>query len=263
MANRLKKLARLILPEFAIRWWHAFKRESWVIGKWVEVTGNEAVVNHCVISLDDPAIATGLKSRFFFDTYEEETRILLDEYLDPTLPVIELGGSIGVMSCLINRRLKAPEHHLVVEANTDLLTILTTNRDRNNCQFAIINRALAYGVQDVVFYQHRKFVGGSVQRETDRSVIVPATTLASLVTQHNLPTPITLVCDIEGGEIDLVMHEIDLLADHVAMLFFDTHPYIVGEARVLEMIQSLTDAGFVVLKTLNWEYALVNRKLIP
>ena len=54
-----------------------------------------------------------------------------------TLPVVELGGSAGIVACLTNSLLLDPTRHIVVEANPNLVPILERNRQTNGCQFGI------------------------------------------------------------------------------------------------------------------------------
>ncbi len=73
--------------------------------------------------------------------YEEKERFASKRYIRRDVPVIELGGSLGVVSCLLNRRQRFPDHHVVVEANPANLLMLIENRDRNGCKFQILHRA--------------------------------------------------------------------------------------------------------------------------
>ncbi len=52
----------------------AGKQHNWWYGRWVEVSGNVATIDGCRFSLDDPAIATQIKSLFLFGEYERPER---------------------------------------------------------------------------------------------------------------------------------------------------------------------------------------------
>ncbi len=118
-------------------------------GKIVEIKGNVVLIDGCQFSVCSPEITTAFKRHFFFDNYEADERHALKHFLDPRLPVIELGGALGVIACLTNKRLNYPEKHVVVEANPGIIPLLKENRDRNNCQFTILNKAVAYGTDEV------------------------------------------------------------------------------------------------------------------
>lgn len=242
--NGPRKFAGRVLREIPYR---LRRLRSWfrlqLVGRYVELRGNAWTLDGLRFSLDAPAIATSLKSRFVWGTYEDNERILVPRHVVRDLPVIEAGASIGVIACVTNRLLRDPTKHLVVEANPGLQTVLARNRDLNGCSFRIVHAALAHHGPAVTFHLHKKFVGGSVQRATGSEVTVPAVTLAGLLEETGWER-ISLICDIEGGEIDLIEHEGDVLRDHVAVFIVEMHPFIVGEPAVAAALQKLGELGF-------------------
>ena len=125
-------------------------------------------------------------------------------YLRRDLPVVELGGSIGVVACVTNRLLKDRTAHLVVEANPLAIPHLERNKQRNRCEFEIVNRAIAYGADTVTFRPSSNMCGNSITGEGDQPpVTVPTVNLGDLVRSVD-SSRFTLVCDIEGLECDLV-----------------------------------------------------------
>lgn len=58
-----------------------------------------------------------MRGKFTADSYELPGRVLAKRYLSPMATVLELGGCIGVVSCVINRVLQQPRRHVVVEGN--------------------------------------------------------------------------------------------------------------------------------------------------
>src|SRR6185503_9081601 len=156
--------------------------DHWWVGKLVEIRGNRVVVDGCEIGLDSPAILTSHKSRLYFDfVYEAPEREALERFLNPELPVVEFGASIGVIACLTNKKLNDPQRHVVVEANPDLLGLLKENRDRNGCGFLILHRAIAYGKDRITFHQNKDFLCSSVQLSSGKSVAVPTASFQEVV----------------------------------------------------------------------------------
>ena len=96
------------------------------------------------------------------DTYEINERWALGAVLDPGLPVIDCGASLGIVACLVNRRLTHPEHHVAVEANPDLLPVLARHRAMNGAQFQVLHAAVAYGAAQVVFNISGNSLAGSL-----------------------------------------------------------------------------------------------------
>src|SRR6266446_8624399 len=132
--GRLRTAARLLRSQGAAGVMSALKdryldnwigrRIEWIYGKVVERRGNTVQVDGCIFSLDSPAITTASKSKFMFNQYERPEREAVRRFVDPAMPVVEFGGSIGVISCLTNRKLVAPDRHVVVEANPALVPLL-------------------------------------------------------------------------------------------------------------------------------------------
>jgi FkbM family methyltransferase len=238
------EVPRLLRPSFWRHW------DNPMLGRWVELRGNPARIDGCTFTLDSPAIPTGLKALFLFDRYERAERDALRRFLDPDVPVVELGGSLGVVACLTNRRLRDPSRHVVVEANAQMLGVLEENRARNGCGFVVMHRALAYGAPTVAFHQDDDFLAGTVlegrmvyEGRPRRAVQVPTVRLRDILDAHGFAR-CTLVCDIEGAEVDLVAHELDVLRERVGTIIVETHPGAVGEATVRAMLDQLAGVGF-------------------
>jgi FkbM family methyltransferase len=221
--------------------------DNWFVGKYVELQGNRVALDGCVFSVDSLSIPTRLKSRFALDQYEGAERYLVKRYLIPSLPVIELGAGAGVVSCIVNRRLDDPCHHIVVEPNPSLIPLLAANRDRNGLHFRIVNRAYAYGRQSVDLDLSRDFVTASVCTTSTRMVHVPATSLRQLIDAAGFDL-CSLICDIEGSELDLLRHELPCLTKQVARFIVEFHSTVDTEDTVVGLIQQLHAAGFVQLE---------------
>jgi len=253
----IETLTNLLPRRIASRW---RRKDHWSVGKLVELMGNVVRVENCQFSVNSPAISTPLKTRFLFDNYEKPERELLSTYLDPLRPVVEFGGGIGVIACLANKRLVSPEHHVVVEADPNLVRLLAENRDRNGCRFKILHGALAYGSESVTFYQETTFLASGVKHATDRFMTVPAITLREVVEQNGFQH-VTLICDVEGAEIDLVSYEQDCLRETVNTFLLEVHPLIVGANTVEEMRLKLQSLGFALVSDHPTVWVLQNRYL--
>lgn len=227
-------------------------------GRIVELLGNRARVEGMQLDLHFPEIETPLKGRFFKGTYERPERVLLRKYFTYANPVIELGASIGVLACITNKRLKTPDRHLIVEANPRLIPILERHRALNNGQFQIVHGALAYDSDIVTFHLHPAFNGGSVQMTTGEAVQVPARSLQSLAESQSFAT-FDLICDIEGGEVDLVAREGHYLAEHVDWLLIEMHPFMLGEGPVAATTALLEQHGFQLMEEIEGSYCYRNR----
>ena len=70
-------------------------------------------------------------------------QLMIVKHLKPDSCVLELGGSIGRASCVINHILDNKEKHLVIEPNLDEAEKLKENRDNNSFKFLIETSAIS------------------------------------------------------------------------------------------------------------------------
>lgn len=240
-------------------WWRRRLQDDHFLGRVIECTGNRVRVEGCRFSVAHPAIPTARKGLFFRDRYEIEERHALAQHLDPELPAVEFGGSIGVVACLTNRRLRDPERHVVVEGNPEILPLLEHNRRRNRARFTVVHGAIAYGASAVDFHCG-DFLDSGLHRAGGTTVRVPTITLADVVRRTGFER-FTLICDIEGQELDLVARECELLQARVATLILEAHPTLTGEAAARAMFARLAAAGFEAVFREQETWVLQNRHL--
>jgi FkbM family methyltransferase len=202
----------------------------------------EVRIDRCTFSLEgitDGSTIIQLITR----AYEAPERRAIARYARRNLPVVELGGSMGVVSCVTNRLLQNPSAHLVVEANPLAIPYLERSRTMNRCQFEIVNRAIAYGADSVTFRPHASMCGNSITADGSLPpVTVQTAQLGDLVRDRGF-NRFTLICDIEGVEYDLVFQETEVLkcADTIIM---ETHARFIGAEKNRLMIIKLESLGF-------------------
>lgn len=219
----------------------------------------KAFIDGLFFYLDNDLLLEKFKGLMVVNIYEDDERHLTKEYLDKNSPVIELGASIGVISCIVNSRLKSPQKHVVVEANPKLIPTLKKNRDMNGCQFTIIEAAIGYGGETVTFFSNGLSLVGSIYLGGGDKWEIPARTLQSIATEAGFDR-FTLVSDIEGSEIGMVEHEIDFIREHVTMIMMEIHeetPY--GASGVQQTLQRLINAGFRLVAHDGNNYCLRNK----
>ncbi len=208
----------------------------------------------CIFSLKD--ISDGAtRVELITGNYESAERRAVARYLQRDLPVVELGGSMGVVACVTNKLLKDRKAHLVVEANPLAIPHLEHNRQLNRCLFEIVNCAIAYGTESITFRPSTNMAGSSITRPGEESpVTVNAVPLRKLVHDRGF-NRFSLVCDIEGLEYDLVCHEGDVLknADTIVM---ETHARYIGEEKLRLMMNQLEQFGFKVVEEIGFVVVL-------
>lgn len=186
--------------------------------------------------------------------YEAEEARLIETYMPADRPVLELGGSLGIVSGLIGKILNAGVPHLIVEANPNLIDICTLNarahRDSASC--TVLCKAVAYNGPTAKLAinknPHSSMLSansGSGIGPEAQIVEVEATTLAELWRGMGAPPGFTLICDIEGAEIAMVDHDADTLA-HAELVVMELHPRLhpEGAAMVARISDTMTRTGF-------------------
>ena len=249
----------LVLNKLGNRW---RRTDHWILGLWVEWTGNKVILDNLQFSVKHPSIPTLLKSRLYMGRYEASERKALP-LLDTDLPLVELGGGIGVIACLANHRLKNPRMHVIVEANPELIPLIEENRMRNGCQFHIINAALGYAADDLELKVHESMLDTNLFSKGVRTICVPSIQLESVLDQFGFSI-CSLICDIEGAEYEMILNEIDCLRRHVRLIVLETHPSIIQPDLIQKMLARLDEAGFKCVRTMDRKnFVYWNTVLMP
>jgi FkbM family methyltransferase len=242
-------------------WWWA---EHPLIGRIVEWRSNIVHVDGLRFNVDHPVITRGVKGLFVLNRYETPERDALRTYINPTLPVIELGASIGVISCLTNKKLLHPSKHVVVEANPDLIPLLELNRELNGCCFTVLHAAVSYSAEEVEFLISDSILASSATRmdgrfKISRKVKIPTISLQDILDKFGFPE-CTLICDIECGEVDLVYQEIDTIKKHVSTILMEIHNTTLDQQTVDSVVRTLNDAGFTLAHRIRKTYVFIREK---
>ncbi len=203
-------------------------------------------LDNCTFSLkgiEDDSTRIELITR----AYEGAERRMIARYVKRNLPVVELGGSMGVVACVTNKLLTDPTAHVVIEANPLAIPHLELNKKLNGCQFEIVNRAVAYGVGSVTFQPSSNLCGNSITVAGDQpAVTVEATRLQELVRDRGF-SRFNLICDIEGLEYELVCQEAAAL-ECADIIIMETHARFMGEEKVRFMLSRLEELGFRIME---------------
>jgi FkbM family methyltransferase len=237
-------------------WWR--RGEPLELSKLVGGGSNHVRLDGCRFGLDDEAITPSLEYLLLTGKHEAPERQLIRRFLDPALPLVELGGALGVVSCIANAELHDPSQHVVVEANPALIPVLEANRYRNRSRFSILHRAIGYGAATLPFPVSHDVLASSAHVPGPSTVTVRTTSLATILREHGF-SRCNLVCDIEGTEVELVREEAPVLATAVEVLIMEVHDRVVGAGPCSAMLQSLNDLGFEMLDK-SWDTVAMRRR---
>lgn len=226
-------------------WWQVTQLPKRYRGWSIARRGNLARLDGHTFLVEGPGLDSLFKGGFGDNTYEASERKLIRQHLPRSLPVIELGACIGVVSNIANGLLADRDRHVVVEANPRLIPTLESNRDRNGGKFQIVNKAVAYGTDMISFHVHSHGLASSDSAiGGDGEAVTVGTTTLEALSQEKGFAQFSLVCDIEGSEIQLINTETEFLRDHVQCIIIEMHPRSVGQPTVDAAEQKLFSIGF-------------------
>ncbi|MES2732322.1 MAG: FkbM family methyltransferase [Bacteroidota bacterium] len=205
--------------------------------------------------VDEKSVNKRMIASILWGFYESAEIRYIEQYLNGNLNVLELGGSIGIVSSHIATKLKAGKLFVSVEANPYLVDIIEANVGRHiskGASLKVLNYAVSYGREQV----HLNITNNNtetrvIKEETIEKIgiVVNTKTVGAIVREFNM-NEYALVCDIEGSEIEVLLHE-DSSLEKCKQLFIELHdtfycekPYSVADLK--ELIQS--KHGFMLIK---------------
>jgi FkbM family methyltransferase len=178
--------------------------------------------NKITVLTDSPYITPYIKSMLFWGLYESAEAKSVLKYIDDKHDIIELGGSIGVISSLVGK-FKGSRKIICVEVNSDLVPVIEKNLNHNKVtNYTIKNIAIGDDSADLWFTPGAHSTHGQVgERLSNDSIKIPMTTLSELVTSEKI-SQYNLICDIEGSEIDIILSDPNSLKN-CQTLIIETH----------------------------------------
>lgn len=153
----------------------------------------------------------------YWSEYEKPERELARKWLPVGQPVIELGGSYGIVSYVIRQRIGMQTPMVIVEANPELLSVCKRNaRIRRGENVELLNSAVSHTDRDTVEFAvtpgiHTSHVVEAGANSEDQVIRVPAVSLSQLAGRFKAGNAYSLVCDIEGGELEIFERDAEAL----------------------------------------------------
>lgn len=244
--------------------WRVVTNPRWhrLLAWYFSLRGDRIPCRGLTIAVGEPSVNDMARAYIYHGIYERAEIDLASRAIDRSLPLVELGGSIGVVACALNRELQRPERHVVVEANPRLIPLLEENRRINGARFEIVHAAVGYGASAIRFALGDS-LSGAIRDGGDETVEVATISLAKLLRDRGFQR-VNLVMDVEGMEVALVENELDVLANNVQHVVMEGHERFVGGDAIARMYERLEAAGFVQVERDRGEVvSLVNRRLAP
>jgi FkbM family methyltransferase len=191
-----------------------------------------------------PAVPKWLAWRIRHGDWERAETALGLRHLDFALPLLELGGGVGMTSCTFNRWLADPQAHVVVEMDDVARGLLEANRRLNGAGFTILAAMVGYdGAESRVSRTAAHFDAHNRHDASGAHAQVPVLGLREVADQAGFRR-FCLVMDIEGAEAKVVERDADVLRERVARLIFEVHPEVLGAQGALAVVRQVEALGF-------------------
>lgn len=166
------------------------------------VAGADGVVTVRGLTIDLSGGFEHQASAVRFGMYERAELYMARRFILPEVDVIELGASLGIVSCNVAQRLTTGRL-IAVEADPDLARRARANLNRNGFDAAaVIQAAIDYSGAETVSFGSTDHLSGQVGHTGQLSV--PAVTLSQLLKQYDIGT-FQMVADIEGAELAMFL----------------------------------------------------------
>jgi FkbM family methyltransferase len=207
-------------------------------------TPTSVKLNNVLLRLDHPSISMKLRERIAQGLYErQEAKCILQAGRQGDR-LLEIGAGIGYISCLaaLSGNFEAIT---VVEANPELIPIIEEHHKLNRVQAHLLNGAavgepVSVG-EKVAFYLRKDFWASSMSAKPPgytKCVDIPKICVQDLIRELK---PTFFVCDIEGGEIDLIP---SLSFEGVAKVMIELHQRVIGRRGMQTIFDAMSAKGF-------------------
>jgi len=208
------------------------------------------VVSHHGVAIDlgEPVLTESLRRHLLRDSYEQEERRIYQRYLDGIdYDIVELGGGIGYISCIINNSIAKSAEHVVYEANDELIPVLERTHNLNNANFTIRNKAYSPDRNRIKFYKKSNLAFSSAHqaRRSEQVIWTDSVSISNIKEENGFPEFI-LCGDIEGAEFQMIDQELSVLSESCPLVVLELHEFTDND--ITEYEHKLTSAGFELLE---------------
>jgi FkbM family methyltransferase len=183
---------------------------SWAFGDRIPSGG-------CTIDTSSDLVTSEVKAYLFWGLYESAEIRFVSRYIRRDLDVIELGSSLGVVTCQIRKRIDDSCKLVCVEASPELAEITMQNLSINGLSEGVFitRKAIDYdssGRKSVFLDGRGNSLGGMIAHQQSEAWKLSAETITlSQIIAENGIGDYVLVSDIEGAEAGMVLKEKEAL----------------------------------------------------
>lgn len=213
--------------------------------------GKIAKIGDHVVFIDTEHYSPTLIKTLDDGSYEARERVLVSNLLDPDDRVLEIGTAVGVIA-MTAAKIVGPGNVVTFDANPQIVADAQRNfayagLSAIRAQIGVLQnrRRFANTPALVDFFVSRDFwasrlsIGDNAEDIVDK-VSVPTSCLEEQIADHRATV---IICDIEGGEIDLL---IGANLAGIRLLIIEVHDWSVGQHATDAMMRYLIVDGFNV-----------------
>jgi hypothetical protein len=126
------------------------------VGKFIGVLFNNIIPSHSLYVDTKEGISDSVKANLFWGIYESAEIRFINQYLLNNLDVIELGSSLGLVSCCIAKNMLFDRRLICVEANPEMLSQIRRNLSLNNIDISKLEEALYVFLKKIIKFKLEK-----------------------------------------------------------------------------------------------------------
>jgi len=184
-------------------------------------------------------ISRSIAREIYLGEYEKSEATIVSKRLEEEDIVMEVGSGIGFLSAYCAKKIGS-DRVFTYDANPALQPVIDGTYSRNHVKPHFKNVMLGVGHKKRTFFVENEFwaSSGNYGSNSSREILVDQIDLNSEI---DIIQPTFLIVDIEGGEIDFF--SIANLSS-VKKICVETHPHLVTNKLVSEMIGKLLKQGF-------------------
>jgi FkbM family methyltransferase len=212
-----------------------------IVGECIKRISNGYISFHGMqVFIGDKYISNEIVSALYFKFYESAEIRLLQKHLITSIPIIEVGASIGIVGTLCALKSNNPIYS--IEANPKAIPFIEKNFALNGIlDSVIINKAISYeNSQFIEFGFGRTNLHGSLNK-SDEKIKVETITLSELTDIYHI-SKYVLLADIEGAEVQILLNE-NTLNERCEQILIELH-----DTEYLGEKYSVEDIHKIILK---------------
>ena len=190
-----------------------------------------------------------IKSKILIGTYEYAEIKLLKKYIKKTNSVIELGGSIGVVTKQIQKKINKENIIITVEANPKMLTYIDRNTSKSDKYARLYIENAAVCNAEEVYFDISDLDTRNNKINVEGKLLIKGTNVTKILHKYSLNN-CTLVVDVEGEEHNLFMYDAAAF-EKINDLFIELH----GEAEQINAtLKNIESLGFIKIEQIHQTY---------